>query len=114
MAKPKKQIRVIYKRVGFDPVEVTVPNDLEHLQMMVGGDIETVRWPAAQKVVMLVDDEGKIKNRPINFPYRGDLICGSVLWVGVKGEEFDDCPYDLEAFQRRWPYFFEEEDEVDE
>lgn len=107
MAKPKKQIRVIYKRVGFDPVEVTVPNPLEALQTMVGGYIETV--PFANGAIMLVDEEGKIDGRPVNFPFRGDLICGSVLWVGQKGEHFDDCPYTLSTFRFFYPWFFDEE-----
>lgn len=31
VAKMKDKIRVIYKRVGFDPVEVEVPNTLEQM-----------------------------------------------------------------------------------
>ena len=108
------KIKAIYKRVGFDPVQVEVENELEPLQLMVGGDIETVRWPAGLRTIMLVDDEGKLKCRPVNFPFHGDLIVGSVLWVGVKGEEFADCPYDLDDFRKRWPFLFEEDDEVDE
>lgn len=109
MAK-KKQIHVIYKRVGFDPVEVNVDNELEPLHLMIGGDIETVRWPAGIRTEMLVDDEGKLKNRPVNFVFHGEPIVGSVMWVGVKGQEFTDCPYNLNDFRMRWPWLFEEDD----
>ena len=105
----KDKIRVIYKRVGFDPVEVEVPNELEHIQRMIGGYIETVPWYFYQSMIMIVDEEGKLDRRPVNFEWHGDQIVGSVLWCGVKGDEFYDCPYTLEEFRRRWPWLFEEE-----
>lgn len=107
MAK-KDKIRVIYKRVGFDPVEITVDNTLEQFQHMVGGYIETVTFSPI--MIMLVDEEGKIDSRPVNFYLGGEPICGSVVWVGVDGEEFDDCPYDLRMFRFRFPWYFTEVD----
>lgn len=107
MAK-KEQIRVIYKRVGFDPVEVTIDNTLNQLQQMIGGYIETVPWYFYNGMVMIVDEEGKLDRRPRNFVYKGEEIVGSVMWVGTKGDEFTDCPYNLEQFWRRWPWLFEE------
>ena len=107
MAK-KEKIRVIYKRVGFDPVEVTIENELETLQRMIGGDIEVVRWPAGLHTVLIVDEEGKLNRRPINFQFHDDVIVGSAMWAGVDGENFSDCPYNLEDFRRRWPFLFEE------
>lgn len=104
----KEKIRVIYKRVAFDPVEVTIDNTLEQLQFMIGGFIETVRWPAAKPMLLIVDEEGKIDGRPVNFPFRDDVIVGSVLWCSSNGEDFDDCPYNLEEFRIRWPWLFEE------
>lgn len=106
----KKQIRVIYKRVGFDPVEVTIENELETLQRMIGGYIETVPWYFYNGMVMIVDEEGKLDHRPVNFAFRGDVIVGSAMWVGTDFEEgeFTDCPYSLEQFWRRWPWLFEE------
>lgn len=108
MAKKKDKIRVIYKRVGFDPVEVTVPNTLEHLQNMVGGYIETVPMYFTKDLIMVVDEEGKLDGRPVNFVYKGEQIVGSVLRVGTKGEEFTDVPIHLDEFQKRWPWLFEE------
>lgn len=104
----KDKIRVIYKRVGFDPVEVEVPNTLEQLQHMIGGDIKAVPWYFYKGMVMLVDEEGEIDRRPPNFAYKGETIVGSVMWVGTKGDKFVDCPYTLEEFRRRWPWLFEE------
>ena len=110
MAKPKKQIRVIYKRVGFDPVEVTVDNTLEHMQKMIGGYIETIPWYFYNGMRLLCDEEGKLDHRPVNFVFKGDAIVGSVMWVGTDCDVFDDCPYDLTEFRRRWPWLFDEVD----
>lgn len=109
-----KTIKAVYKRVGFDPVEVEIPNELEHLQMMVGGFIETVPWYFYKGMIMLVDEEGKLDRRPTNFIWKDEPIVGSVLWVGTDGEEFADCPYTLDEFRKRWPWLFEEvQDEAD-
>lgn len=105
----KESIRVIYKRVGFDPVEVMVPNTLEHIQMMVGGYVEAVPWYFYKNMQLLCDEEGKLDRRPVNFIWKDDAIVGSVMWVGEDGEDFDDCPYTLTEFRRRWPWLFEEE-----
>lgn len=108
MAKKKDKIHVIYKRVGFDPVEVEIDNNLETLQRMIGGYIEAVPWYFYKGMIMLVDEEGKLDRRPLNFVYKGEQIVGSVMWLGTKGDEFTDCPYGLEEFRRRWPWLFEE------
>lgn len=109
-----KTIKAVYKRVGFDPVEVEIPNELDHLQMMVGGYIETVPWFGTRKTIMLVDEEGKLDRRPLNFVYKGEEIVGSVLWVGVHRDNFVHCPYSLEEFRTMWPWLFEEvQDEAD-
>lgn len=106
------KLKAIYKRVGFDPVQVEVENELEPLQIMIGGDIETVPWYFYNGMIMLVDEEGKLNHRPINFLWKDDAIVGSVMWLGTNIEEgeFIDCPYDLEEFRRRWPWLFEEVD----
>ena len=110
MAKAKKEIRVIYKRVGFDPVEVTIPNELDHIQMMIGGDIEVLHWYGRKDTLLLVDDEGRIKNRPFNFMFYEPIV-GSVMWVGVKGEDFTDCPLRLDDFRTYYDWLFDNEEE---
>lgn len=106
MAKKQDKIRVIYKRVGFDPVEVEIDNDLDTLWRMIGGYIETVPW-LVPGTIMLVDEEGKLDDRPVNFPYMGDYICGSVMWVGVDGDEFTDYPDTLRTFLFKHPWLWD-------
>lgn len=103
--KRKSEICVIYKRPGFDPVEVTIPNTLEQLQGMVGGYIETV--PFTREILLLCDEEGKLRNREPNFALRGDVIFGAVVFLGVKGDEFTDCPMDLETFYMLYDWLFD-------
>jgi len=87
------KIKVIAKKPGEAPYETSVTNDLKHLQDYVGGYIEAIRF--LEDVCLICNEEGKLKQLPTNFLLRGDLIVGNVLFVGVKGEEFADCPVKL-------------------
>lgn len=83
----EKEIRVVVREVGKDPEWVVVPNELKALQGLVGGYVEAVDLG---NCVMLVDEEGKIKGKPINY-YNyllNDYICGTAVFVGTEGEEF--------------------------
>ena len=50
---------------------------LEELQQMVGGNIEIVNTRFRSDLVMVVDDEGLLRNKPLN-PY-ATLLYGGVL-----------------------------------
>lgn len=92
----KEKIKALYKRPGKNLVEVEIPNELEWLQGAVEGYIEAV--PLRPDLLMVVNEEGKLHGMEHNFwinlgGYR-DEILGPALFVGVDGEEFDDCPVD--------------------
>ncbi len=74
---------------------VVVPNDLHTFQSLVGGYIETV--PVTRGVVMVINECGKINNLPYNISIPHDWIAGTLLVVGVEGEDFCDCPISLET-----------------
>lgn len=67
---------------------------LKWMQSQVGGYIEPV-GTAIQNLIMLVDEDGKVKNKPRNewatdmlaFQLTGDFIVGDVLFLIAKGEE---------------------------
>ena len=94
----KECIRVYYKRPGKNLIEVKIPNELEWLQGAVEGFIETLTLRAGENgmpdLVMVCNEEGKLKGMEVNFymPQYNDEIVGPVLFVGVDGEEFTDCP----------------------
>lgn len=93
-------IRVLYKRPGKNLVEVEIPNELEWIQGAVEGHFEHVQ--ISEDVAMLCNEEGKLKGMDANFPLMGDLIGGPVLFVGVDGEEYTDCPATKEELISIW------------
>ena len=79
-------MKVLRKKPGFDLEVIEVENELRDLQEAVGGNIQTV--PFVNDIIILCDEEGKIKRKMANFPYNGDLIVGDVLFVGTALGEF--------------------------
>ena len=70
--------------------------ELKDFQNFVGGFIETVPTCFGSKVLMLVNETGKLDELPYNknasviqHYTRYDLILGDVVLVKVNGEEFD-------------------------
>lgn len=67
-----------------------VDNTLESMQGLVGGYIEAIN--IEDGLVLIVDEEGKIKGKELNFYLPGDIVVGTAMLVGEKGEEFADVP----------------------
>ena len=68
---------------------VSIQNTLEALQEAVGGRIETVRL--FEDACVVCDEEWRLKGKPYNN-ILGVEFGGTVLLVGVNGEEFCDVP----------------------
>lgn len=84
-------MKAIIKEVGNAPKVIDIENTLEALQKTVGGYIETLN--VGGDIVMICDEEGKLKGYPFNFSFGGklsDVIVGNVLFVQVSGEDFTD------------------------
>lgn len=79
-------MRAIRKRPGEAPEIVDVDNTLEALQAEVGGQIESLRFAA--DATILCNEEGKMIPLEPNLAFCGDVLFGTVLVVGVKGEAF--------------------------
>lgn len=90
----ENMIKAIYKRPGKAMVEVEIPNELEWPQGAVEGYIEAV--PLRPDMVMIVNEEGLMKMMEYNFWIdlggMPQMIVGPVLFVGVDGDDFADCP----------------------
>lgn len=97
----KEKIFVIRKDVG-DKVGkiVEIDNTLSALQEAVDGRIEPFR--IGTDAVILCDEEGKLKGKPVNCRVLGETFVGTILVVGTEGEDFTDCPVDLDDWQRYW------------
>ena len=97
------EIRVIIKRPGEAAFEASVANELETLQRWVGGYIETYALGWRPETIVVCNEEGKLEGLPYNCSWGNEAFVGTILLVGVKGEEFADCPYRLKTVTAIWP-----------
>ena len=95
--KMKETIRAIVKEPGKEAQEERIGNDLKSLQKRVGGYIETVT--VQEDLVIICNEEGKLLGLPHNCTLLGEPFCGTILFVGVDGENFADCPISLDFFR---------------
>ena len=79
-------MKAVRKRPGEAPEIVEIENTLEALQAEVGGLIESLQF--ATDCTFLVNEEGKLLGLAPNMYFGNDLLVGTILAVGVKGEDF--------------------------
>ena len=92
------KIKVIIKRPDEEFGHVcNISNSLENLQKTVGGYIEAV--PLTDEIVIICNEDGKLKGLEPNFHLPYDTIVGTVIICGVNGDEFSDIP---EGFFTTW------------
>ena len=95
-------MRAVAKKPGEHAEIIDIDNDLKALQEYVGGYIETFTF--STKACVICNEEGRIISLPYNMTFAGHRFCGPILIVGVKGEEFTDCPapgFILDAVNRK-------------
>ena len=100
-----EKISVIIKEPGRVPRHVNVSNTLENLQKTVGGYIECVTL--TEDMVVLCDEEGRIKGKPYCCNICGVNFVGPVVLVGVNGEVFCDLPVSYADVKRTMPLLWE-------
>ena len=76
---------VIRKDPGQPPELVVMENTLEALQQAVGGYIETVSF--CEDALVICNEEGLLMGLPYNCDFLGISFVGSILIVGVDGDE---------------------------
>ena len=86
-------MKVVRKKPGMPPEIVYVDNTLEALQKEVGGYIQAV--PFSTDCAIICNEEGKLIPLRPNLAFCGDVLFGTILVVGVDGEEF--CSLDQTA-----------------
>ena len=100
-------MKAIIKEVGKEPKVIDIDNTLEALQKAVGGYIEAVN--VGGNVIMLCDEEGRLKGSKYNFDLGSEKIVGDVIFTKSDGkEDFTDLDEnDVETilhFFSRTPY----------
>ena len=93
----KEAIRAIVKEPEKEAQEELIGNDLKSLQKRVGGYSETVT--VQEDLVIICNEEGKLLGLPYNCTLLGEPFAGTILFVGVDGENFADCPISLDFFR---------------
>ena len=83
-------MKIARKRPGEPWEFADVENTLEALQAEVGGYIETITFLA--DACIIVNEEGRLRGLPFNVNLCGLKLVGTVLLVGVQGDEFCDVP----------------------
>ena len=79
-------MRAILKKVGQSPKVIEIDNTLEALQDAVGGYTQAVYLD--ENIVIICDEEGKLKGKEYNFALPKDFIVGDVLFVCSSEEDF--------------------------
>ena len=83
-------IKVIVKRPGEDPCEEVIANTLEEFQKLVGGAIEAVTL--CSDLAIICNEDGRLMDLPYNCKIFNLHFVGTVVFVGVNGDEFTDVP----------------------
>ena len=87
----ENQIMVVIKEPGKEPaVEPLFSNTLEAFQEAVGGYIECCT--IATDLAIICNEEGKLNGLPYNTTILGEQFVGTILAVGIKGDEFASLP----------------------
>ena len=96
--KKDKPIRVIVKLPGEEARTEEIENTLRAFQTAVGGHIETLT--VNTDLVIICDEDGKLKDLPYNCTICGYRFVGPVLVAGVKRSNFADVPIGPKEFTR--------------
>lgn len=94
-------IKVMYKEPGKAFKEIKIENKLEKLQSLVDGYIETVT--IVTDVVIICNEDGRIKELPHNCNILGREFVGNVIVAGKAGDEFTDCPGIIKPYLKSLP-----------
>lgn len=91
-------MRALKKEPGKPWVSVETDNELKPLQKAVGGYLESFTF--SEDACILCDEEGRLKGKPYNTTILGVDFVGTILLVGVDGEEFTNLTEQMEAMLR--------------
>ena len=84
-------MKALFKSPGDESFrEIIVQYKMKAFQELVGGYVEVVMLGADACVIC--NEEGRLKGLAHNCVYRGIDYVGTILIIGVDGEDFCDCP----------------------
>lgn len=83
-------MKIIRKKPGCEPEIIDIDNTLEALQAEVDGYIEALT--ISVDVVVLCNEEGRLRGLPYNCHLFGIPLVGTFLLVGRNDDAFCDVP----------------------
>ncbi len=96
------KIKAIIKRPDEQYGHMTyISASLSNLQRTVEGYIETVTLPAEKEELCIIcNEEGKLMNLAPNMKIPNDLLVGTIIVCGTKGEEFSGIPIEFSEWKK--------------
>lgn len=81
-------LKVVFKKLGEKPVAIEIEHTLEKLQELVEGYIEVVPANDDKSILMIVNEEGRLKGLKPNVWIDNTCIVGNIIFVqnGNDGE----------------------------
>ena len=92
---------VIIKEPGKVPRHVHISTSLENLQKIVGGYIETVTM--AKDFTIICNEDGRICGLPYNCNIAGADFFGTIIMIGIDGDDFCHCPITFSSAKKLFP-----------
>lgn len=88
-------MKAIVKEPGMSAQVVDIKNNYKELQAIVGGYIECVPMDYNKSSITIVlNEEGKLIGLAPNAKWYNDILCGTLIFVGVGGEDFTSLSED--------------------
>lgn len=93
-------IRILIVPPGREPYPAEIPNTLESLQSIVGGNIESL-YPFSDPVGIVCHGSGKLIGLPMNRALRDasgriyDIIAGTFFVIGLGIDDFESLHDDM-------------------
>lgn len=104
--KQPKMIKAFVKHPNQDPYLTPLSAELEAMQKLVGGYLQEVA--ICTDFVILCDEEGKLKGKPYNCTCMSKNLVGTLVFVGVKDNEWADIPLSYQEFRTLFKNLFKE------
>ena len=92
-----EKIKIIVKDPGNIPHYEWTADELKKYQDIVGGYIEMVALTS--DFAIICNEEGRLMDLPYNCEIAGIDFVGTIIGVGINGEEFADVPVSLADFR---------------
>ena len=93
-------MKILIVEPGANPRKACIPDTLEAMQQTVGGPIEVL--PLPDGVMLVCDEEGKLRGRAPNRHIGGELIVGTFFLCCADDEDLTDLPEHLaEKYEKK-------------